>query len=138
MFISAYPEKNFGEDIPPDGLEADDEYYPPSSRYQSMLQSQFRPDDRPRVPLIVLAQQQQMQRYRDQQFSDGGSSVLSGAPSRLSTITERTERTEASRHWPSRQQLVALSNRSPSSTTSSDTSYGQPLGKSLLMTLYRR
>ena len=128
MFISAYPEKNFGKDIPPDGLEADDEYYPPTSQYRSMLQSQFSPDDRPRVPLIVLAQQQQMQRYRDQQFSDGGSSVLSGAPSRLSTITERTERTEASRHW---------SNPSPSSTTS-DTSYGKPLGKSLLLTLYRR
>jgi hypothetical protein len=75
------------------------------------------PEERPRVPLIVLAQQQL-----------GPADLLSDlgdAPVKrnLSTITERTERTEI---WPTRPQHMSLHlPRPPSSAT---TSYGLAVG----------
>lgn len=76
-------------------------------------------EERSHVPLIVLAQQQ----YPAELEEEG-----TGAPVKrnLSTITERTERTEISPHWPTRQQLMSLNlPRAPSSVT---TSYGQAVG----------
>lgn len=86
--------------------------------------------DRPRVPLIVLAQQGQHEVYYPEDDPEEVDSddiplgVLSRG-SRLSTITEITERTEPSRHWPSKQQLVALNNPRASTITDTTTSYGQ-------------
>ncbi|KAG2119096.1 uncharacterized protein F5147DRAFT_197542 [Suillus discolor] len=86
--------------------------------------------DRPRVPLIVLAQQGQHEVYYPEEFPEEVDSddiplgVLSRG-SRLSTITEITERTEPSRHWPSKQQLVALNNPRASMITDTTTSYGE-------------
>ena len=51
--------------------------------------------------------------------------------SRLSTITELTERTEPSRHWPSRQQLVAMNNPRALSSTETTSSYGNVIGESV-------
>ena len=48
--------------------------------------------------------------------------------SRLSTITELTERTEPSRHWPSRQQLVAMNNPRALSSSETTSSYGKVIG----------
>ncbi|KAJ7179425.1 hypothetical protein C8R46DRAFT_1211987 [Mycena filopes] len=73
-------------------------------------------EERSRVPLIVLAQQQ---------YDTGGlESEAEGAPVKrnLSTITERTERTEISPPWPARQFLPLNIPRAPSSVT---TSYGR-------------
>ncbi|KAG1753691.1 uncharacterized protein EDB91DRAFT_412217 [Suillus paluster] len=86
--------------------------------------------DRPRVPLIVLAQQGQHEVYYPEDYPEEVDSddiplgVLSRG-SRLSTITEITERTEPSRHWPSKQQLVALNNPRASTITDTTSSYGQ-------------
>ncbi|KAG1820544.1 uncharacterized protein BJ212DRAFT_1036979 [Suillus subaureus] len=86
--------------------------------------------DRPRVPLIVLAQQGQHEVYYPEEYPDEVDSddiplgVMSRG-SRLSTITEITERTEPSRHWPSKQQLVALNNPRASMITDTTTSYGE-------------
>lgn len=86
--------------------------------------------DRPRVPLIVLAQQGQHEVYYPEEYPDEVDSddiplgVMSRG-SRLSTITEITERTEPSRHWPSKQQLVALNNPRASTITDTTTSYGE-------------
>ncbi|KAG9317167.1 hypothetical protein JVU11DRAFT_1359 [Chiua virens] len=84
--------------------------------------------ERPRVPLIVLAQQGQYQPdyypaphhlgYDDPDDMPLGL-MSPDRHSRLSTITERTERSEPSRHWPSRQQLVAMNN--PRALSSSET-----------------
>ena len=88
---------------------------------------------RPRVPLIVLAQQGQYPAYHPDEYPEETDSddVPLGAMSRgsrLSTITEITERTEPSRHWPSKQQLVALNQARASTATDTTTSYGQPIG----------
>ncbi|KAF8138145.1 hypothetical protein EV363DRAFT_1427096 [Boletus edulis] len=93
--------------------------------------------ERPHVPLIVLAQQGQYQPDYypapqhlgyDQEVDPDDVSLDLMSPdrhSRLSTITELTERTEPSSHWPSRQQLVAMNN--PRALSSNDTisSYGK-------------
>jgi len=78
--------------------------------------------DRPRIPLIHLAQQ------RQQEFDDA-STIGSPQPVRksLSTITERTERTEPSTHAPSKQPFALNPSRAPSSSVC--TSYGQIIGK---------
>lgn len=86
--------------------------------------------DRPRVPLIVLAQQGQHDVYYPEECpeevdSDDIPLGVMSRGSRLSTITEITERTEPSRHWPSRQQLVALNNPRASMITDTTTSYGE-------------
>ena len=104
----------------------------------------YPPEDleRPRVPLIVLAQQGQYQpdyypapQYLsyDQEVDPGGVPVGLMSPerhSRLSTITELTERTEPSSHWPSRQQLVAMNNPRALSSTDTTSSYGKVIGES--------
>lgn len=101
-------------DLPYEELE--DDFY----------QAPYGSADRPRVPLIVLAQQQQNDLSPSE--SDSGSNM--GRPrSHLTTITERTEHTEASRHWPSKQQLVSMNDPRPISTGSSFTSYGQVIGE---------
>lgn len=82
-------------------------------------------DGRPRVPLIVLAQQGQHPPPLPEP-SDPGTYPYRY---RLSTISEKSERTEASRHWPSRQQLYAYNDPQPSSPMSSNTSYGQLIGE---------
>ncbi|KAF9224315.1 hypothetical protein BS17DRAFT_752266 [Gyrodon lividus] len=94
--------------------------------------------ERPRVPLIVLAQQGQHQPdyYPAPQYLEYGQGMdsddipldlMSPADrnSRLSTITELTERTEPSRHWPSKQQLVAMNNPRALSSSETTSSYGQ-------------
>ncbi|KAG2043211.1 hypothetical protein BDR03DRAFT_931403 [Suillus americanus] len=86
--------------------------------------------DRPRVPLIVLAQQGQHEVYYPEEYpeevdSDDIPLGVMSRGSRLSTITEITERTEPSRHWPSQQQLVALNNPRASTITDTTTSYGE-------------
>jgi hypothetical protein len=80
-------------------------------------------DGRPRVPLIVLAQQNGYPPPPEP--SEPGTFPRY----RLSTITEKSERTEASRHWPSKQQLYAYNDPHPSSPLSSNTSYGQLIGE---------
>ncbi|KAH7916814.1 HBS1 N-terminus-domain-containing protein [Hygrophoropsis aurantiaca] len=99
---------------PPDGEQ--EEYI-----YHEVGDSRFEYEDgagRPRVPLIVLAQQGQYQQdyYTDDYAESSG---------RLSPITEHTEVTEPSRHWPSKQQLLAMNNPRAPSSTGSSTSYGQ-------------
>jgi len=82
-------------------------------------------DGRPRVPLIVLAQQSQHPPPLPEPSDPGTFPVKY----RLSTISEKSERTEASRHWPSKQQLYAYNDPQPSSPMSSNTSYGQVIGE---------
>ncbi|KAF7978351.1 hypothetical protein HWV62_997 [Athelia sp. TMB] len=77
-------------------------------------------DGRPRVPLIHLAQAGQPPPL---DVSELGSYPMQQY--RLSTISEKSERTEASRHWPSKQQLYAHNDPVPASPMSSYTSYGQ-------------
>lgn len=98
--------------------------------------------ERPRVPLIVLAQQGQYQpdyypapqslSYDQEVDSDDVSLGLMSPDrhSRLSTITELTERTEPSSHWPSRQQLVAMNNPRALSSCETASSYGKVIGES--------
>ncbi|KAJ8588767.1 hypothetical protein M405DRAFT_237438 [Rhizopogon salebrosus TDB-379] len=87
--------------------------------------------ERPRVPLIVLAQQGQHpddyypEEYLEEVDSDDVPLGLMSHGSRLSTITEITERTEPSSHWSSKQQLVALNQARASTATDTTTSYGQ-------------
>ncbi|KIJ19883.1 hypothetical protein PAXINDRAFT_166094 [Paxillus involutus ATCC 200175] len=97
--------------------------------------------ERPRVPLIVLAQQGQPQTdyYPAPQFIEYGQEMdpndislglmSPDRNSRLSTITELTERTEPSRHWPSKQQLVAMNNPRALSSTGTTSSYGQVIDR---------
>lgn len=80
-------------------------------------------DGRSRVPLIVLAQQGQ---HPPPEPSDAGVYPMRF---RLSTISEKSERTEASKHWPSKQQLYAHNDPHPSPPMSSNTSYGQLIGE---------
>lgn len=82
-------------------------------------------DGRPRVPLIVLAQQSDHPPPLPEPSEPG----TFPARYRLSTISEKSERTEASRHWPSKQQLYAYNDPQPSSPMSSNTSYGQVIGE---------
>lgn len=96
--------------------------------------------ERPRVPLIVLAQQGHFQPdyYPAPQYVDYDPEVdpdefplgpmSPDRSSHLSTITEVTERTEPSRHWPSRQQLVAMNNPRALSSSETTSSYGQVIG----------
>jgi hypothetical protein len=90
--------------------------------------------ERPRVPLIVLAQQGQHpddyypEEYLEEVDSDDVPLGLMSHGSRLSTITEITERTEPSSHWSSKQQLVALNQARASTATDTTTSYGQVVG----------
>ncbi|KIJ70437.1 hypothetical protein HYDPIDRAFT_172255 [Hydnomerulius pinastri MD-312] len=98
--------------------------------------------ERPRVPLIVLAQQGQYQpdyypapefvEYDEEMDHDDvplGMMSPGDRNSRLSTITELTERTEPSRHWPSRQQLVAMNNPRALSSSEITSSYGQVIDR---------
>ncbi|KAJ7499230.1 hypothetical protein FB451DRAFT_1384948 [Mycena latifolia] len=91
------------------------EYSPPAIVPRPIIEGgPGEPEERSHVPLIVRAQQQ----YQAAELE----SETTGAPVRrnLSTITERTERTEI---WPTQQQLMSLNlPRAPSSVT---TSYGQ-------------
>jgi hypothetical protein len=98
--------------------------------------------ERPRVPLIVLAQKGQYQPdyypapqslSYDQEVDPDDVSLGLMSPdrhSRLSTITELTERTEPSSHWPSRQQLVAMNNPRAMSSCETASSYGKVIGES--------
>ena len=99
---------------------------------------------RPRVPLIVLAQQGQYQpdyypapqHLHEVDPNDVPSGFMSpDRHSRLSTITELTERTEPSSHWPSRQQLVAMNNPRALSSSETISSYGKVIGESHRMRL---
>jgi len=96
------------------------EYASPVVRHQQMVRDQAETERPSGVPLIVLAQQQQLG------HDDGSEDVGTprGVRKSLSTITERTERTEASPHWPSKQQLMSL-NIPRLSSSSPPTSYGQ-------------
>ncbi|PPQ92367.1 hypothetical protein CVT25_008717 [Psilocybe cyanescens] len=81
-------------------------------------------DTRPRLPSIFLAQQQPD--FDNQAYLAVSNSPASPRPNRLSTITERTERTEPSMLWRSVQ--PSLVPTTPRSFVSSDTtSYGREL-----------
>lgn len=132
-------EHGHGKDLPP--LPADflsfENYqeYPGEDGFFQGSSDTYQPYDvadyeldvegRPRVPLIVLAQQGHPPPCEP--------SEPDTFPMRhcLSTISEKSERTEASRHWPSKQQLYAHNNPQPASPMSSYTSYGQVIGKTL-------
>ncbi|KAJ7162535.1 hypothetical protein C8R43DRAFT_880262 [Mycena crocata] len=93
------------------------EYSPPSIVPRRVIEDDSgEPEERSHVPLIVLAQQQ----YDPTELEPEGAAPVKR---NLSTITERTERTEMSPHWPTRQHLMSLNlPRAPSSVT---TSYGR-------------
>lgn len=125
-------ENRTSKDLPP--LPADfrnfqGDYYPEDDDFYggdnplSPIDDEFDMDGRPRVPLIHLAQQ-----FQDppSESSDPGYPM---GRYRLSTISEKSERTEASRNWPSRQQLVAHNDPKPSPPMSSNTSYGEVIGE---------
>ncbi|KAJ7781567.1 hypothetical protein B0H16DRAFT_1819135 [Mycena metata] len=92
------------------------EYSAPSLVPRHVEEEEAEPEERSHVPLIVLAQQG----YDTGEFE----SEAAGAPVKrnLSTITERTERTEISPPWPAARFLPLNIPRAPSSVT---TSYGQ-------------
>ncbi|KAF9495727.1 hypothetical protein BDN71DRAFT_1506483 [Pleurotus eryngii] len=107
-----------GKDLPP---------LPPDAGASSptYLHANYQGGERPRIPLIVLAQQQ----YRENAGDDSQSSIQQdvSAGYRLSTISERTERTEPSPAWPLRKQAATpspLHVPRPASETPS-TSYGE-------------
>ncbi len=107
-----------GKDLPP--LPPDDGTISPT-----YLHANYQGGERPRIPLIVLAQQQ----YRENVGDDSQSSIQQDASAvyRLSTISERTERTEPSPAWPLRKQAATpspLHVPRPASVTPS-TSYGE-------------
>ncbi|KAH9482959.1 hypothetical protein JR316_0005059 [Psilocybe cubensis] len=83
-------------------------------------------ETRPRLPSIFLAQQQPG--FDNQAYLAVASSPASTRPHRLSTITERTERTEPSMLWRSVQPSVVPT--TPRSFVSSNTtSYGKELDR---------
>ncbi|KAJ6510144.1 hypothetical protein C8R47DRAFT_964479, partial [Mycena vitilis] len=96
------------------------EYSPPAIVPRRVVEEDVdEQEERSHVPLIVLAQQQ----YDPAELE----SEATGAPVKrnLSTITERTERTEISPHWPTRQQIVSL--HLPPAPSSVTTSYGRAI-----------
>ncbi|KAJ7667696.1 hypothetical protein DFH06DRAFT_1322282 [Mycena polygramma] len=96
------------------------EYSPPAIVPRRVVEEEAdEQEERSHVPLIVLAQQQ----YDPAELE----SEATGAPVKrnLSTITERTERTEISPHWPTRQQIVSL--HLPPAPSSVTTSYGRAI-----------
>lgn len=118
--------------VPTNGQDASHQY---DSRY-SAGQTGVYPEDieRPRVPLIVLAQQGHYQPdYYPQEYVEYSPEMdLEDAPmgvmaraSRLSTITELTERTEPSRHLP-----FGRFNARGSLLTDTTSSYGQVISES--------
>ncbi|KZP07150.1 hypothetical protein FIBSPDRAFT_294518 [Athelia psychrophila] len=103
--------------LPADFLAYDNyEDYPDEESFYQGPAHDLDADGRPRVPLIHLAQQG----HPPSEPSEYGAMRY-----RLSTISEKSERTEASRHWPSKQQLYAHNDPVPTSPMSSYTSYGQ-------------
>lgn len=97
---------------------------PESSGSSSSMGEEYgQPEVRSRLPLILQAQEGFLP------VDDG-----STRPYRLSTITERTERTEPSPHWRSRQPFLSASTPQtfPSSPT---TSYGQLVGERAIQSL---
>ncbi|KAJ8522995.1 hypothetical protein ONZ45_g508 [Pleurotus djamor] len=112
-----------GKDLPP--LPSQD--VPPT-----YLHANYQGGERPRIPLIVLAQQQ----YQENLADDSQSSIYQGGNTgyRLSTISERTERTEPSPAWPLRKQHTSVSSSTPIqaprplSATPSTSSYGEIIG----------
>jgi hypothetical protein len=125
-YVSPTPEQPIGVDLHSVAAGDDeDEYFSPVSLHHRMSSGQTDAHERPRVPLIVLAQQQQQQEGGDHDMSSDSSPLA--VRKSLSTITERTEYTEAPYHWESRQLYAVNASRAPS--TSTLTSYGQVLGK---------
>ncbi|EGO01587.1 hypothetical protein SERLA73DRAFT_176964 [Serpula lacrymans var. lacrymans S7.3] len=105
-----------------------DEYQPPEF-IPLRGEYEYDEDGRPRVPLIVLAQQGHYQDYQPEgypeEYPEDYTESARSYTCALSTITERTERTEASSRWPNKQQLMALNNPRAPSSTGTSTSYGQ-------------
>lgn len=99
------------------------EYYDPE-QYERQ-----HPEERSRVPLIVQAQQQPGFNGTLEVSEHGTPRMLRPA---LSTISEKTERTEPSPYWRNRQRSL-ITPRSLSSAPSS--SYGEVIGKSILPSL---
>lgn len=122
-------ENRRSKDLPPlpvdfRNFRADDDDFYGGDNPLSPIDDELDSDDRPRVPLIHLAQQLQ---------SPPSESSDLGYPMgryRLSTISEKSEKTEASRNWPSRQQLYAHNDPKPSPPMSSNTSYGEVISES--------
>ncbi|KAL4075712.1 hypothetical protein J3A83DRAFT_2030247 [Scleroderma citrinum] len=122
------------QEVPTNGQDGSHQY---DSHY-SAGQTGVYPEDieRPRVPLIVLAQQghyqpdyypqEYVEYVPEMDFDDAPMGIMSRA-SRLSTITELTERTEPSRHRPSGQYLTNGARGSLSTDTTS--SYGQVINR---------
>jgi hypothetical protein len=124
-YVSPTSDHPIGADLHPAAVGDDEgEYFSPVSLHHRMSVGQTDAHERPRVPLIIQAQQQQQEGQDHDMSSD--SSPLAVRKS-LSTITERTEYTEAPYHWEPRQLYAVNASRAPSTSTS--TSYGQVLGK---------
>lgn len=128
-------ENRKSKDLPPlpadfrnfqgDYADDDDFYGAGPNDILSPLDEEFDMDGRPRVPLIHLAQQ-----FQDPPSESSGDAGYPMGRYRLSTISEKSEKTEASRNWPSRQQLIAHNDPKPSPPMSSNTSYGEVIGES--------
>jgi hypothetical protein len=116
-----------GLPVHPTSEEAN-EYFSPLSLHQRM-QEQTNTLTRPRVPLIVLAQQQQMQQQQEGAPVDSAYASPQAIRKSLSTITERTERTEVTSHWHPIHDMALKSTSAISSTTS----YGQIIGEQSLV-----
>jgi hypothetical protein len=122
-FIYSTPDLDTGETAPPAQQSYDDapsnaEYYDPQHWQQ---QEQGESEVRPRIPLIVLAQQ------------NGATEASETSTPRvmrtaLSTISERTERTEATPRW--RSGMLNTPRPLSSALTSS---YGEIIGLSLFL-----
>lgn len=108
-----YPDKSLPhvphDDDDDDGVASNVEYYEPTERSRVPLihQQGYLPVEEPETPRLRT----------------------------LSTIEEKTERTEASPRWPSRQQLISLNTPRPLSS-SPTSSYGEVIGE--LCTLVTR
>lgn len=122
--ISTTPDLDTGENAPSaqqsyDNAPSNAEYYDPQHWQQQ--QEQGEPELRPRIPLIVLAQQNGVTEASEPSTPR----VMRTA---LSTITEMTERTEATPRW--RSENLNTPRPLSSALTSS---YGEIIGLSLLL-----
>ena len=133
LYYRLMAENRKSKDLPPipaDFRNFQGDYYADNDDFYggdtslSPIDDEFDTDDRPRIPLIHLAQQFQ---NPPSESSDAGYPM---GRYRLSTISEKSEKTEASRNWPSRQQLVAHNDPKPSPPVSSNTSYGEVISES--------
>lgn len=107
----------------------DDDFFSPTSFHHQLREQQGMMDSRPRVPLIVLAQQRQQMQMQLQNHEPESSapSPLPATWRALSTITELTERTEVPSNFQANRHLLDQRTIRPPSSASTITSYGKVL-----------